>query len=75
MCKHVGFCSDSHNFNNLNGRPTKFGMDNDYGLLYRGISHVLIISANCFWWSLATLLGSSKNNKTCVSCKNKYVEV
>ena len=64
-----------NNFNILNGRPKKFRMGNDNGLLYRGISYVLIISANCFWWSLATFLGSSKNNKTCISCKNKYVEV
>ena len=40
------------NFNILNHRPAKFGMGNDYGLLY-GVTYVLIISDDCFWQSVA----------------------
>ena len=48
-------------FDILNHRPTKFGIGNDYGFLYRLIHQYLVVH-NCFWQSLGTLLSSGNSN-------------
>ena len=54
-------------FNTFNHRLAKFGMSNDYGLIF---------SDNCFWRSMATLLSSGngctfKIRAYTAICKNK----
>ena len=64
----------ANNFNILNHRPAKFGMGNDYGLLYRITYRILVVIIfgdllQLFW------RGNAITFKVRLSFKNKYVEL